>query len=1362
MLMRKILFTLLALLPLSVVAASTDAYLFRMLDTNDGLPDNNVRNMVMLPDGLMAIQTSSMLNLYDGASCQSYRYDPNIIPFNEYSGLSNLYYDVDEQLLWCTSRDHVWTFDLRRRTFQYDVNEHLRHFALSADVVGFYLDAKGDYWVTTDDHALWRCNRQKGVAERIDLLSGMEAPLAFAQHDDSLWMLSRNGLLACYDVAIGTFRQMVPYEGSMSAEGVSRMDMTITSGGNLWVMFDRELLYYEVTKNRMLPVEGMQLQKGDLFTTIALDAQDNLWVGSARSGVRIVDAKTLESHQLPYLQQTNGKRIYHHTDISKIYVDKRNGVWVATLSEGLLYYHKDIVHLRTIHQKTLRGGQMPDESVKCMVEDADGTILVGTIHGLLRYDPKQATMSVPWPALSEELCISLYRDSHDRIWLGTFYNGAFCIDRGKIRHYVWPERSTVENSYHDATPNYNCVRAIYEDTKGDFWISVYGGVGRFDTERGEITLLAKEHPDLGRFMTIRDIYEAEQGFLLFAGDRGTFGYEPERGEVLMNTQHVGSMMLSNQIVEDSHRRLWVATSEGLAVVNPAIGTRTMVGAADGFPTGHVMSLAIDPLGDVWAATFSHLLRIKPLETERGLDFSVAVYGPADGVEAGAFFQRSVLLHSNGNIYFGGAHGISEVIPTRMYSDHHDVQPRISSLYISGTRIDVGKEFNGRVLLPVELSQAEPIDLRHDESFLTFEFSNLNYANPSHTTYRYKLENFDKEWREIHSHRLGRATYTYLEPGDYTFRVVAADNDIDWSEHAAEFHFTVHPPFYRTTVALIFYAVSLLSVVVVGLFYLSRRAQRRFKYRQLLEKQRQREHLDQMKLRFYTNISHELRTPLSLILLPLEGLRRELADSPHAAKLDTMHHNATQLLSLVNHLLDFRKLEMGGERLLLVQGNWAEFVENQLIPFRDATQNAGIRLIFENDMEHPVMVFDKAKMARIVNNILSNAIKFTAANGMISVRVSQRVVDGVGMALLEITDTGMGIPARDLPHIFDRFYQSEKGAGGTGSGIGLNLVKQYVEMMGGEVTVESKEGEGTLFVVRVPMNLSTSSTPESMLAQGEAEAEPEPVQPAPSAEDMRPTVMVVDDNDDFRQYLAQELSRNYRVVVAANGEECLAKIATAEPGVLVCDVMMPEMDGFEVTRRLRSNIETSHIPIILLSARTSDDVRLEGYETGADAYITKPFKMDLLEARIRNLIDERQRRISNFSQSADATPTQLIVTTIDQKLMQRIMESIERNMDNSEYSVESLSADAGMHRMNLYRKLQSLVGMPPSEFIRTMRLKRAAQLLREDPKLTVGEVSDRVGFNTPKYFTRYFRELFGCTPSQYRSRFDGEEIPKEAE
>ena len=501
----------------------------------------------------------------------------------------------------------------------------------------------------------------------------------------------------------------------------------------------------------------------------------------------------------------------------------------------------------------------------------------------------------------------------------------------------------------------------------------------------------------------------------------------------------------------------------------------------------------------------------------------------------------------------------------------------------------------------------------------------------------------------------------------------------------------------------------------------------------------------MKFRFFTNISHELRTPLSLILLPLEKLLKEEEDPEKLETLRTIHSNATELLSLVNHLLDFRRLEMGGEKLHLIKDDIGEFTVNALEPFRQAFARKGIRFTYENNLEGPlIMAYDSSQYQKILNNLLSNAMKFTPEGGSVDVELGNA---GDRWIYLKVSDTGIGIPEEDLDKIFNHFYRSQSSDNRPGSGIGLSLVKQYVDMHGGKLSVSSQLGEGTTFRIELPSDLAVDEKDMEKPEDGDKTA---PAEAAPDkAGAARPRILLVDDNAEFRKYLSRELSGSYQVEEASDGKECLERVSAIQPDVVICDVMMPQMDGFEVTKSLKENIETSHIPVILLTARASDDFRLEGYENGADAYLTKPFKIEILEARIRNLIEERQKRIKSFSRKADISPMHITITTVDQKLMSRIMESIERNMDNPEYSVETLASDVSMHRMNLYRKLQSLTGMTPSEFIRTMRLKRAAQLLTDDPNLNVSEVATMVGFNTVKYFTRYFKEMFGVTPSQYK-------------
>lgn len=1328
--MKRFLLVLLALYSLTVYAENAQQYLFRMLDTSSGLPDNNVRNMTMLPDGLMCIQTSSMLNLYDGASCRSYRYNPLKIPYTEYSGLSGSYYDKEDNVLWCTTRDCIWIFNLSTRHFEYDITSRLEAMGLKENEArSLLIDSTGRFWICGRDGRIWICDRSKTTTTAVNLPEGMTLPVSMAEHDGRMWMISMNGRLAEFDPQIGDFRTIRTIPVKTPAGSSSRMEIDITKDGYIWIMYDKEILQYDIATSVFRSICTLPTESRDLYTTIALDKNDNLWIGSARSGVSIIRKGGNDISTLPYLELIDGKKIYHHTDITKIFVDDQDGVWIATQSEGLLYWHKDIIHLRTINNQSLKKGDMNDESVKCMVEANDGDIYIGTIHGLLKYNPETEEINCPRQELKDELCISLYKDSKGRIWVGTFYNGVFCIDGDSLRHYRYQDIS-VDISYHESKPNFNCVRNILEDSEGRFWISVYGGIGQFDPETGNISMLRNRFADVERFMVVRDICEIEKNLLLVSGDQGRFLYSIAEDTIYTDLSPDASHTQTNQVVLDSRQLLWRATAEGLKVTDRKSGLSYIVDSRNGLPAGNIMSIAPDGLGNLWAASFSYISRIRPVQSENGeWTFAVSTYDEKDGVESGAFFQKSVLKHSNGHIYFGGAHGICELVPETMYQDRTRFVPQITSVNIAGNSLE---------------TWGEALTLKHNQSFITLEFSNLNYANPDHTTYLYKLENFDKDWRRAASNGPGTAQYTYLEPGRYTFIVKAANNGTDWSEET-RLDITIRPPFHKSITAYVVYCLLLIGAVSFFIWWQLRQTRRKIQENKEKEKQRQRENLDQMKFRFFTNISHELRTPLSLIMLPLESIMKETNDETIKPKLQTMHHNAKELLSLVNHLLDFRKLEMGGEKLQLSNGNIKEFISGTVASFKDAAQRNGLTITFEDTLEKSMIVFDHSQMQKILNNLLSNALKFTAEGGYINVSLSQAENR---MFRIEVSDSGIGIPAKDLPKIFDRFYRSENTELRTGSGIGLNLVKQYVEMHSGSISVKSEYRRGTTFTILMPMDLKADERIEGNTEIRNEVPVPETIE---TVSEERRSIMVVDDNQDFREYLVGELSESYTVSSAQDGLECIEMLKTVNPEVIICDVMMPNMDGFEVVKAIKNNIETSHIPVILLSARTSEDIRLEGYETGADAYLTKPFKLDILLARVRNLIDERNRRIASISKGVEISPSEVTITTIDQKLMTRIMEYIEKNMDNSDYSVEELASDVGMHRMNLYRKLQSIAGMTPSEFIRTMRLKRAAQLLLNDPNLTVSEVSDMVGFNTQKYFTRYFKEMFGVTPSQYRNK-----------
>ena len=1217
--------------------ADSSAYQFRMLDASQGLPENNVRDVLMLPDGLVCIQTASWLSLYNGADFRNYRWDPVKVHYTEYTVQNRMEYDSETGRLILYARDRRWAFDFAAREFVYDVPQVFSH---SADSLGRFLG-----------------------------------------------------------------------QGSFS-----RSETAQSSIGIRWFMSDKHLVRFDPFSGDLREVEKIPSGSDDLFTSIAVDSRDNLWVGTARSGVRIYYSDGTV-RRFPYLERIGGKPLYPHLDIARIYADPQDGVWIATQQEGLLYWHPDIIRIHTVNSATIEGGKMDDESVKCLAEAPDGKVLVGTIHGLQRYDPATCRMDAPWPELKDELVIGLFVDSRKRIWAGTFYNGLYCIDGRRVRHYSYPQQFGVDVSYQYATPNLNCVRALTEDGEGRYWISVYGGAGSFNPETGKISLLRETHPELDRYMIVRDILPLRSGELIISGDNGRFRYNPANDSLQLPSE-ADAFTFTSQVYEDSQERIWLAESGGLKLLGEDGSARKII------ESGTVIGLVEDVSGTLWAMSTNRLsgIRILPDGTVSRTDYS-----REDGIDCGSFFSKSVLRHSDGHLYFGGSSGFCVIDPQAIRLRDRGVPPMISSFTVDGEERSVSDG-----------------TLRYNETSLKFSFTNLNYANPSHSRYRYRLAGFDREWHTVTSSPLGTAAYTFLEPGKYSFEVTASDNGSDWSP-VTSVPIEVKPPFWRTRWAYLLYTLLALAVVALAATEFYRREKRRMAEQSAEEQHRQEEELNQMKFRFFTNISHELRTPLSLIILPLESLMKEKQEgSEEYARLDTMHRNAKTLLDMVNHLLDFRKLEMGGEKLQLRGGNFSDFVSGVVGTFQDAAAKKNLRLSLSDSTEGSIMAFDSTMMQKVINNLLSNAMKFTPEGGFVEVRLSQTPD---GSMRLDVCDSGIGIPASDLEHVFDRFYRSSNAASSTGTGIGLSLVRQYVEMHRGSVSVTSEVGKGSEFTVILPAVAKE---------HGEA-AEPSEVEtevPSEGGEVGRKCIMVVDDNADFRHYLRDELSRSYRVCTAADGEDCLRKLPSLSPDIIVCDVMMPKMNGFELTTRIKENLETSHIPVILLSARMSEDIRTKGYDCGADSYLSKPFRMEMLEARIRNLLEDREKRIRSFSDKAEVTPMHLTVTTVDQKLMAKIMEKLEANMDNVDYSVEDLASDVNMHRMNLYRKIQSLYGMNPTVFIRTVRLKRAAQLLGDDPGLSIVEVSERVGFGTPKYFTRYFKEMFGVLPSQYRRRKDG--------
>lgn len=668
-------------------------------------------------------------------------------------------------------------------------------------------------------------------------------------------------------------------------------------------------------------------------------------------------------------------------------------------------------------------------------------------------------------------------------------------------------------------------------------------------------------------------------------------------------------------------------------------------------------------------------------------------------------------------------------------------------------VKVGQSYGGRVLIKKELNDVENVEFDYKQNIFSVSFASDNYNLPEKTQYMYKLEGFNNDWLTLPV-GVHNVTFTNLAPGKYVLRVKAINSDGYVGIKEATLGIVVNPPFWMSWWAYLLYAAGLVVVLFLARYRMLKREREKFHLQQIENEVAKNEEINNMKFRFFTNVSHELRTPLTLIISPLEGMLKETTDELQSTRLQLMYRNAQRLLHLVNQLLDFRKGEMSTHQLSLSEGDIISYVHSVCNSFLLMADKKHIQFSFFSGIDTFSMAFDADKVGKIVMNLLSNAFKFTPEGGRVTVMIEH--VTGTPDTLeIKIADTGIGISDVDKEHIFDRFYQADhKGVEETtGNGIGLSLVRDFVTLHEGEVKVFDNIGTGSVFVIQFPVKhveTQVQLPEETGMSVGDEEDREmkEEVREETGRKDF-PLLLVVDDNEDFRIFMRYSLELQYRVKLAVNGNEAWEMMQEELPDLVISDVMMPQMDGNELCRLIKQDKRTAHIPVILLTARQNTEAKLEGLQTGADDYVTKPFNMTILVLRIRKLIElSRYHRVTQGM--IDPAPSEIVITSLDEKLIEKAIKYVEDNMSRTELSVEELSRELGMSRVHLYKKLLQITGKTPIEFIRVIRLKRAAQLLRES-QLHVSEVAFEVGFNNPKYFSRYFKDEFGVLPSVYQEK-----------
>ena len=1326
-----------------VVAQS---YQFKHLEVSDGLSNNSVNTICKDRDGFMWFGTATGLNRYDGYTFKIYQHaenDPESLPDNYITDIV----EMPDGRFWInTARGYV-LFDKEQDCFITDVTGFMKNLESGGVPEQVFVDREGNTCLSVAGEGCYRY-KEGGKAT---FFSYVEHSLPeygvtqIAECSDGLLLIYNTGLLVCLDHATlaikWKFDEIKKY---IPAGKTIEFSLFVDRDNCIWAYSLMGIWAYDCgTKSWRTDLTAIWSSRPDVIIhAVAQDIEGRIWVGKDYDGIDVFEKETGKVTSL-VAHDDNGRSLSHNT-IYDLYADRDGIMWVGTYKKGVSYYSESIFKFNMYEWGDITCIEQADENKLWLGTNDHGILLWNRFTGKAEPFWRDAERQLPNPV------VSMLKSKDGKLWVGTFNGGLYCMNGSQVRSY----KEGVGNALAS-----NNVWALVEDDKGRIWIaSLGGGLQCLEPSSGTFETYASNNSALLE-NNVTSLCWGDDNTLFFGTANQGVGMMDMRTREIKKVQgQSGSMKMSNDAVnhvyKDSRGLIWIATREGLNVYDVRRHLFLDLSPVAEAKGSFIAAITEDQERNMWVSTSRKVIRVTVASDGKGSYlFDSRAYNSEDGLQNCDFNQRSIKTLHNGIIVIGGLYGVNVFAPDHIRYNKMLPNVMFTGLSLFDEAVKVGQSYGGRVSIEKELNDVENVEFDYKQNIFSVSFASDNYNLPEKTQYMYKLEGFNNDWLTL---PLGvhNVTFTNLAPGKYVLRVKAINSDGYVGMKEATLGIVVNPPFWMSWWAYLLYTIGLVVVFFLARYRMLKREREKFHLQQIENEVAKNEEINNMKFRFFTNVSHELRTPLTLIISPLEGMLKETTDELQSTRLQLMYRNAQRLLHLVNQLLDFRKGEMSTHQLSLSEGDIISYVHSVCNSFLLMADKKHIQFSFFSGIDTFSMAFDADKVGKIVMNLLSNAFKFTPEGGRVTVMI-EHVAGTPDMLEIKIADTGIGISDVDKEHIFERFYQADhKGVEETtGNGIGLSLVRDFVTLHEGEVKVFDNIGTGSVFVIQFPVKhveTQVQLPPETGISIGEEEDKEikEETREETERKDF-PLLLIVDDNEDFRIFMRYSLELRYRVKLAVNGNEAWEMMQEELPDLVISDVMMPQMDGNELCRLIKQDKRTAYIPVILLTARQNTEAKLEGLQTGADDYVTKPFNMTILVLRIRKLIElSRYHRVTQGM--IDPVPSEIVITSLDEKLIEKAIKYVEDNMSRTELSVEELSRELGMSRVHLYKKLLQITGKTPIEFIRVIRLKRAAQLLRES-QLHVSEVAFEVGFNNPKYFSRYFKDEFGVLPSVYQEK-----------
>lgn len=1184
-----------------------------------------------------------------------------------------------------------------------------------------YEDSHFNVWIGTEGQGLlcYQPITQKVLLYKYPTINDNNISSIIEDHYGNLFVGTQTRGVSLYDRKKKTFIP-IPYVGD---ETLSVYCMAIVD--------DRLLIGTDgqgvKTYNRMTgKIENYNINSAPLdfakgkIHSILEDKDQNLWLGLFQKGIVLVPK---QENPFDYYGE---KSVYYNPIgqgcVMSVYKDRNHHLWVGADNEGL--FELDPNGKRLHHYQPGNTSDAVSNTIMCMYEDSNGDFWLGSYtRGVAKLNRQTGKCEYPLH-LENEKIFSITEDRHKNLYIGTMGSGFYQYNllTGQLKHYESSKDETGDLSRNELANDW--INYILCDREGLIWLGHYKGVSCFN-------------PNTGSFINFQPV----------------------------NTLMTG--MVGYVLQEDHAGNIWAGTTDGLYCFNRKTKKLRKFTIEDGLPNNVICGLCEDQQKNIWVSTYRGISKFD-IKSEHFINFYVG-----DGLQGNEFTHGAFYEDKSGKIYFGGTNGVTCFYPKAIGAAEKNNEVWITDFYIFNEPVQANTRSGGQPVIYTAVQDAHLFQLSYLDNTFSIVFSTFQYNNLGQISYQYRIKELGNQWLSTEP-GVNRVTYNNLPPGKYHFEVRALDHGVYSKVRFIKILIT--PPWYQMWWAYCIYA-GMLFLLLLGIFnYISSR----LRHRREIMKREHAEQLNEAKLQFFINISHEIRTPMTLIINPLEKLLAENVDQNLEKTYRMIYRNAQRILRLINQLMDIRKLDKGQMFMKFRETDMVGFIEDIMLTFDYLARKKHIQFTFEHPMDQLKVWVDLNNFDKILMNILSNAFKYTPEQGAVSILLSTGIDTTCKDPLREyfqitITDSGIGIDKDKINRIFERFYQIDNDVtkSNFGTGIGLHLSQSLVELHHGTIAAENREdASGSRFIIRLPMgaahlradelenadedNVLTHASVVELDKQEFMESAEDEYTGDEGNQDKKPVkakshlrLLLVEDEDEILEYLKDELADEYKIMTCNNGKKAYDIILTNTPDLIISDIMMPEMDGLTLCHKIKQNANVNHVPIILLTAKSKPEDKLEGMDIGADAYMVKPFNTELLKSTIANLIANRKLLRNKFSgaQQQEDKIEKLSIKSSDEILLNKIMKVVNENLANPDLNVAMLATNVGLSRVHVHRKLKELTNLSARDFIRNIRLQQAANLLKEK-KLTISEVAYATGYSNLSHFSTSFKEAYGISPKEY--------------